>query len=79
MRRQMELQNPARASIRQTTRGAMERLLIFLWGGSPKQYWPETHYMRGRGPKWLEKHGGGVQADSNLVKILNATNDKWNA
>jgi hypothetical protein len=79
MRRQIELQNSARAPIRKTMRGAVERLLIFLWGGSPKQYWPETHYMRGRGPKWLEKHGGELKEDSNLVKILNATNEKWTA
>jgi hypothetical protein len=25
-----------------------------------KHYHPERHYMRGPGPKWLEKHGGGV-------------------
>ena len=25
-----------------------------------KRYHPEHHYMRGPGPKWLEKHGGGV-------------------
>jgi hypothetical protein len=75
MRHQIELQNSARAPIRKTMRGAVERVLIFLWGGSPKQYWPETHYMRGPGPKWLEKHG--LQEDSNIVKILNATNDKW--
>ena len=23
-----------------------------------KRYHPERHYMRGPGPKWLEKHGG---------------------
>jgi hypothetical protein len=27
---------------------------------SIKGYHPERHYMRGPGPKWLEKHGGGV-------------------
>ena len=27
--------------------------------GSIKRYHPERHYMRGPGPKWLEKHGGG--------------------
>jgi hypothetical protein len=66
MRRQMKVQNSAHAAIRKTKRGAMERLLLFLWGGSPNQYWPESHYMRGRGPKWLEKHG--LQEDSNHVK-----------
>jgi hypothetical protein len=25
-----------------------------------KRYHPERHYMRGHGPKWLAKHGGGV-------------------
>ena len=25
-----------------------------------KRYRPERHYMRGPGPKWLEKHGGEV-------------------
>ena len=25
-----------------------------------KRYHPERHYMRGPGPKWLEKHGGGI-------------------
>lgn len=25
-----------------------------------KRYHPERHYMRGPGPKWLEKHSGGI-------------------
>jgi hypothetical protein len=25
-----------------------------------KRYHPERHYMRGAGPKWLEKHSGGI-------------------
>ena len=25
-----------------------------------RRYHPERHYMRGPGPKWLEKHGGGI-------------------
>jgi len=25
-----------------------------------KRYRPERHYMRGPGPKWLEKHRGGI-------------------
>ncbi|MGE5164690.1 MAG: hypothetical protein ACM3IH_11790 [Sphingobacteriales bacterium] len=25
-----------------------------------KRYRPERHYMRGPGPKWLEKHRGAV-------------------
>lgn len=68
MRRQMELLNSAHPSIRKTRRGAMERLLIFLWGGSPTQYWPELHYMRGPGPKWLEKHGG-LPEEATLAKV----------
>lgn len=78
MRRQIELQHSARAPVRKRMRDVVGRLLIFLWGGSPKQYWPETHYMRGRGPKWLEKHGR-PQEDSNLAKVVNATHEKWNA
>ncbi|SDT37739.1 hypothetical protein SAMN05444158_5701 [Bradyrhizobium canariense] len=77
MHNEIKLQNSTRASIRKTMRGAMERLLMFLWSGSPTQYWPAAHYMRGRGPKWREKHGG-LQEDSNLVKILNSTSEKWN-
>ena len=68
----------AREPIRKTMHHAVERVLMFLWGGSSKQYFPEAHYMRGPGPKWREKHGG-LQEDSSLVKILNSTNEKWNA
>ena len=25
-----------------------------------KRYRPERHYMRGPGPKWLEKHSDGI-------------------
>ena len=25
-----------------------------------KRYRPERHYMRGPGPMWLKKHGGGI-------------------
>ncbi|MFY9784679.1 MAG: hypothetical protein WA445_25230 [Pseudolabrys sp.] len=25
-----------------------------------KRYHPERHYMRGPGPKWLEKHSGEI-------------------
>ena len=25
-----------------------------------KRYRPERHYMRGCGPMWLERHGGGI-------------------
>ena len=28
-----------------------------------KHYRPERHYMRGPGPKWLEKHGGTDRVD----------------
>jgi hypothetical protein len=78
MRHKTELQNSARTPVRKAMRGVVEGLLMFLWGGSSKQYFPEAHYMRGPGPKWLEKHGG-LQEDSSLVKVLNATNEKWNA
>ena len=29
-----------------------------------KRYHPERYYMRGPGPKWLEKHGGGDRANA---------------
>ena len=29
-----------------------------------RRYHPERHYMRGPGPKWLEKHGGGDRVDA---------------
>ncbi len=77
MRHTIKLQQ-SHALIRTRMRRAVESLLMFLWGGSPKQYFPEAHYMRGRGPKWQKKHGG-LQEDSSLVKILNATHEKWNA
>jgi hypothetical protein len=25
-----------------------------------KRYRPERHFMRGPGPKWIGKHGGGI-------------------
>ena len=31
-------------------------------------YHPERHYMRGPGPKWLEKQGGGLPAPIATVK-----------
>ncbi len=76
MRHTTELQ--ARAPVRKTMGRAVERLLMLLWGGSSKQYYPEAHYMRGPGPKWLEKHGG-TDENSGLVRVLNATNEKWSA
>jgi hypothetical protein len=44
-------------------------------------YRPERHYMRGPGPKWLEKHGLGRAgeiahdraSDASLVKALART------
>jgi hypothetical protein len=39
----------------------LRRKLIDAWQGSMRHlldpYRPELHYMRGPGPKWLEKHG----------------------
>ena len=41
-----------------------------------KRYHPKRHYMRGPGPKWLEKHGvdvdrvDGVMDDSRTDKRL---------
>jgi len=29
-----------------------------IWFGLMHRYRPELHYMRGPGPKWLERHGG---------------------
>ena len=77
MRQTIKLQQ-SHAPIQNKARRALEDVLMFLWGGSPKQYFPEAHYMRGPGPKWREKHGG-LQEDSSLVKVLNATNEKWSA
>ena len=77
MRHTIKLQQSP-APIRTRVRRAVDGFLMFLWGGSPKQYFPEAHYMRGPGPKWREKHGG-LDEDSSLVKVLNATNEKWNA
>jgi hypothetical protein len=77
MRHTIKLQQSP-APIRNRVRRAMEGALMFLWGGSSKQYFPEAHYMRGPGPKWLEKHGG-LREDSSLVKVLNSTQEKWNA
>jgi hypothetical protein len=71
MRRQMELQHAAGASIGKSMRAIAEKLLMFLWGGSPAKYSPEAHYMRGRGPKWHEKYDSLQQA-SNLAKTQTA-------
>jgi hypothetical protein len=57
MRHTIKLQQSG-APIRNKVRRAVDGWRMFLWGGSPKQYFPEAHYMRGPGPKWLEKHGG---------------------
>jgi hypothetical protein len=32
-----------------------------------ERYHPERHYMRGPGPKWLEKHGDGIDR-TGLIK-----------
>jgi hypothetical protein len=36
---------------------ALVKFLGPSWDGSRAKYRPEHHYMRGRGPKWHEKHG----------------------
>jgi hypothetical protein len=35
-----------------------------------KRYRPERHYMRGPGPKWLEKHGGGIDRIGRVTHSL---------
>jgi hypothetical protein len=42
-----------------------------------KRYHPERHYMRGPGPKWLEKHSGGAawQAPSHRWKDMKCLGD----
>ena len=32
-----------------------------------KRYHPERHYMRGPGPKWLEKHSGGIDRTGRVM------------
>ena len=34
-----------------------------------KRYHPERHYMRGPGPKWLEKHGVGVDRVDAVMNV----------
>jgi hypothetical protein len=35
-----------------------------------ERYHPELHYMRGPGPKWLEKHGNSAIAqESELARV----------
>ena len=47
-------------------RRAALAIFRFLLGndGTPTRYRPEAHYMRGRGPKWREKHGVDRSAKS---------------
>jgi hypothetical protein len=77
MRHTIKLQH-ARTPIRNGVRRVVEAVLMFLWGGSPQHYFPEAHYMRGRGPKWAEKHGA-LPEDSSRVRASNPTNEKRNA
>jgi hypothetical protein len=52
-----------------------------------KRYRPERHYMRGRGPMWLEKHGGGIdgvalvmddpRGDSHLLNFYSQLARRW--
>jgi hypothetical protein len=51
-------------------------LLTAFWGGSVRQYRPETHYMRGPGPKWREKHARNREA-AGFVQRPVVLSDKW--
>ena len=52
-----------------------------------KRYRPERHYMRGRGPMWLERHGGGIEGvalvmddprgDSHLLSFYSQLARRW--
>jgi hypothetical protein len=63
-------------AMRAGIRTATLNLLTGLWGGSIKQYRPETHYMRGPGPKWREKHARNPEA-AGFVQRPVILNDKW--
>jgi hypothetical protein len=52
------------SAIRARIRMARLNFLTVLSGGSVRQYRPETHYMRGPGPKWREKHARSREAVS---------------
>ena len=45
----------------------LRQAIVEIWQTLAKSfsdpYRPEKHYMRGPGPKWREKHGGGATAD----------------
>jgi hypothetical protein len=43
-------------AIRARLRTVRLNLLTAPRGRSVRQYRPEAHFMRGRGPKWREKH-----------------------
>ena len=38
-----------------------------------KRYRPELYFMRGPGPKWLEKHGGGEIDRADAIKYRGHT------
>jgi hypothetical protein len=52
-----------------------------------KRYRPERHYMRGPGPMWLKKHGGGIavvgfviddnRGDSHLLNFYSQLARRW--
>ena len=52
-----------------------------------KRYRPERHYMRGPGPMWLEKHGGGIavvgfvmddnRGDGHLLNFYSQLARRW--
>jgi hypothetical protein len=44
----------------QVQSGEVERIVGRCGSGKRKFYRPELHYMRGPGPKWLERHGRSV-------------------
>jgi hypothetical protein len=67
---------PSINSMRARFRTVALNLLIAFWGGSVSQYQPETHYMRGPGPKWREKHGRNREATGFIQRPLILT-DKW--
>ena len=77
MRHTIELQQ-SHAPIRNRLRGAVEGLLMFLWGGSSKQYFSGSA-LHARPRTEMAGKAWRTTGDFGLVKVLNATNEKWNA
>lgn len=50
------LKFPGSRRYREVARACQEQLHRLF-----HRYRPEFHYMRGPGPKWHEKHGGGTK------------------